>query len=58
MDEDELADVKKSVNAEIAIFKKINSELQDNEFLIQIHGIYQTANTIYIVMEYCPDGNL
>ena len=32
MDEDELADVKKSVNAEIAIFKKINSELQDNEF--------------------------
>ena len=58
MDENELADVKKAVMAEIKIFKKINSELKGNEFLIQIHGIYQTANTIYIVMEYCPDGNL
>ena len=60
MGDEEAEDLRKSINAEIDIFKKINDkrELYDNEYLVKVLGIYQTPRHVYVIMEYCPGGNL
>lgn len=43
----------KNIQSEIDIMKKVS---HDN--IVRLHDIYQTANNMYIVTEFCQDGDL
>jgi serine/threonine-protein kinase ULK/ATG1 len=43
----------KNIQSEIDIMKKVS---HDN--IVRLHDIYQTANNMYIVTEFCHDGDL
>jgi serine/threonine protein kinase len=32
--------------------------LMNNPFIVQIHGAFQTKEKLYLVLEYCPGGDL
>jgi serine/threonine protein kinase len=32
--------------------------LMNNPFIVQIHGAFQTKDKLYLVLEYCPGGDL
>ena len=38
--------------------KKIKGKLKENPYLVDIEKICQTKNNIYIIQEYCSDGDL
>lgn len=57
-DEEMDEDLQKSIQSEIKIFKKINKNLKKHANLVSIEGIYQTSHNVYVIMEYCPDGDL
>ena len=40
MDEEEADDLRKSINSEIEIFRKVNENLKDNPYLVEVKGIY------------------
>ena len=54
-DDDERA---KNIQNEIKIFQKLADTLKMNKFLVAIEGVYQTPSNVYVIMEYCEDGDL
>jgi serine/threonine-protein kinase ULK/ATG1 len=43
----------KNIQSEIDIMKMVS-----HENIVKLHDIYQTSNNMYIITEYCEDGDL
>ena len=58
LDEEEMDEANKVISGELKMFKSKNKELKGNPCLVSVERTYLTKTNVYIVMEYCPDGDL